>query len=418
DTTCRDWFRRFKNNDFQLEDKERSGASKKFQDKELEQLLDEDPSQTLSELGKILQVDESTVSKRLKGLGMIQKQGHWVPYELLLLCIWWDQQGVIYYEICRLCEEKSSDYITIFEHKDNYIPEKISRRLPIIILPNNNLPSNVFRRCLNYLNYSKLILNAVKNLKYLDQIQAIIIKKELKKIHLIVIWNSKLCDDSFDESNKLITHKTLRHNSNIAICSSCKHIIHQNNKQKIIDENDQTNEKKIIAENIQNDQNIKQEIIDEKSIQNNWKTDQKTINKISYEKQNFIKDEQNIQNNWKTEQETINKISYEKQDVSFIKDIETSINLAINAEIDTVEKESENNLIQALIKQINNRFDSDIYKKIQLKYMCNFSTDLKLTHHLRIFKDPIMTVCKCIICPEVYVDKEFYEKHRNVCIYV
>ncbi|KAG5309751.1 MOS1T transposase, partial [Pseudoatta argentina] len=82
DTTCRDWFRRFKNNDFGLEDKERSGAPKKFQDKELEQLLDEDPSQTLSELGKILQVDESTVSKRLKGLGMIQKQGHWVPYEL------------------------------------------------------------------------------------------------------------------------------------------------------------------------------------------------------------------------------------------------------------------------------------------------------------------------------------------------
>ncbi|KAG5317193.1 MOS1T transposase, partial [Pseudoatta argentina] len=80
--TCRDWFRRFKNNDFELEDKERSGAPKKFQDKELEQLLDEDPSQTLSELGKILQVDESTVSKRLKGLGMIQKQGHWVPYEL------------------------------------------------------------------------------------------------------------------------------------------------------------------------------------------------------------------------------------------------------------------------------------------------------------------------------------------------
>ncbi|KAG5327738.1 MOS1T transposase, partial [Pseudoatta argentina] len=76
DTTCRDWFRRFKNNDFELEDKERSGAPKKFQDKELEQLLDE--------LGKILQVDESTVSKRLKGLGMIQKQRHWVPYELKL----------------------------------------------------------------------------------------------------------------------------------------------------------------------------------------------------------------------------------------------------------------------------------------------------------------------------------------------
>ena len=38
DTTCRDWFRRFKNNDFKLEDKERSGAPKKFEDKELEEL--------------------------------------------------------------------------------------------------------------------------------------------------------------------------------------------------------------------------------------------------------------------------------------------------------------------------------------------------------------------------------------------
>ena len=42
DTTYRDWFRRFKNNDFKLEDKERSGAPKKFEDKELEEILEED----------------------------------------------------------------------------------------------------------------------------------------------------------------------------------------------------------------------------------------------------------------------------------------------------------------------------------------------------------------------------------------
>ena len=53
---------RFKNNDFKLEDKER--ATKKFEGKELEEILDEDRSQTLVELGKTLQVDESTVSKR------------------------------------------------------------------------------------------------------------------------------------------------------------------------------------------------------------------------------------------------------------------------------------------------------------------------------------------------------------------
>ena len=82
DTTCRDWFRRFENNDFKLEDKECSGAPTKFEDKELEEILDEYRSQTLAELGKTLQIDESSVSKRLKVLGMIQKQGHWVPYEL------------------------------------------------------------------------------------------------------------------------------------------------------------------------------------------------------------------------------------------------------------------------------------------------------------------------------------------------
>lgn len=81
-TTCRDWIRRFKSNDFDLENKERSGAPTKFEDKESEALLEEVPCQTLVELGKTIQVDASTVSKRLKALGMIQKQGHWVPYEL------------------------------------------------------------------------------------------------------------------------------------------------------------------------------------------------------------------------------------------------------------------------------------------------------------------------------------------------
>ena len=44
-----DWFQRFKNNEFDLGDKKRSGAQKKFEDKELEELLDKDPCQTLSE---------------------------------------------------------------------------------------------------------------------------------------------------------------------------------------------------------------------------------------------------------------------------------------------------------------------------------------------------------------------------------
>jgi len=84
ETTCRDWFRRFKNNDFDVEDKERSGAPKKFENEKLEALLREDSCQTLAELAESLEVDHTTVSKRLKALGMIQKQGQWMPYELKL----------------------------------------------------------------------------------------------------------------------------------------------------------------------------------------------------------------------------------------------------------------------------------------------------------------------------------------------
>ncbi|EFN78693.1 Histone-lysine N-methyltransferase SETMAR, partial [Harpegnathos saltator] len=74
ETTCRGWFRRFKNDDFDVEDKERSGAPKKFEDEDLEALVDEDPCQTQNELAESLGVDHTTVAKHLKALEMIQKQ--------------------------------------------------------------------------------------------------------------------------------------------------------------------------------------------------------------------------------------------------------------------------------------------------------------------------------------------------------
>ena len=52
DNPRRDWLQRFKNNDFKFEDKERSGTPKKFKDIELEEILDENRSQTLAELEK------------------------------------------------------------------------------------------------------------------------------------------------------------------------------------------------------------------------------------------------------------------------------------------------------------------------------------------------------------------------------
>ena len=40
ETTCRDWFKSFKNNDFDVEDKNHSGKSKNLEDEESEALLE------------------------------------------------------------------------------------------------------------------------------------------------------------------------------------------------------------------------------------------------------------------------------------------------------------------------------------------------------------------------------------------
>ena len=47
--TCQKWFARFKSSDFGLEDEERPEQPKKFEDEELEALLDEDCCQTQEE---------------------------------------------------------------------------------------------------------------------------------------------------------------------------------------------------------------------------------------------------------------------------------------------------------------------------------------------------------------------------------
>ena len=44
--SCREWFQKFKNGESDIEDKERSGGSKVYEDVELKALLDQDSCQT------------------------------------------------------------------------------------------------------------------------------------------------------------------------------------------------------------------------------------------------------------------------------------------------------------------------------------------------------------------------------------
>ena len=59
--TCQKWFARFKSGDFGLEDEERLGQPKKFEDEELEALLDEDCCQIQEELAESLRVTQAAI---------------------------------------------------------------------------------------------------------------------------------------------------------------------------------------------------------------------------------------------------------------------------------------------------------------------------------------------------------------------
>lgn len=91
ETTCRDWFRRFRSGNFDVEDMERPDQLKKFKEDELQAhhihththtLLNQNQSQTLKELAEILNVAILTVSKCLHILRKIQKEEKWVLHKL------------------------------------------------------------------------------------------------------------------------------------------------------------------------------------------------------------------------------------------------------------------------------------------------------------------------------------------------
>jgi len=67
ESICRQWFRRFKNHNFDLEDKECKGAPKRFEDEDLEAILNEDPCQSETQLAEALNVTQQCILKRFKG---------------------------------------------------------------------------------------------------------------------------------------------------------------------------------------------------------------------------------------------------------------------------------------------------------------------------------------------------------------
>uniref|UniRef100_A0A2M3Z1E7 Putative mariner mos1 transposase n=1 Tax=Anopheles braziliensis TaxID=58242 RepID=A0A2M3Z1E7_9DIPT len=81
-TQCRLWYKKFQRGDFDVSSEGHGRPSKKFEDADLKPLLEEDDDQTQKQLAEQLNVDQSTVSRRLKAMGMILKLGRTVPHKL------------------------------------------------------------------------------------------------------------------------------------------------------------------------------------------------------------------------------------------------------------------------------------------------------------------------------------------------
>ena len=81
-STCKFWFRRFKEDDFDVSDRERSGAPQKVTNNELQALLDQNSCQTQNELAQQLGVTQQDISICLRQMGKILKEGKWVPHAL------------------------------------------------------------------------------------------------------------------------------------------------------------------------------------------------------------------------------------------------------------------------------------------------------------------------------------------------
>ena len=70
-TQCFEWFKRFKSGDFDVRNEELGRPPKKFEDTDLQALLDEDDAQTQQQLADQLNVTREAISLRLKVMGKI-----------------------------------------------------------------------------------------------------------------------------------------------------------------------------------------------------------------------------------------------------------------------------------------------------------------------------------------------------------
>ena len=220
--SCKNWFVKFREGNFDLTDHQRENRPKQFEDAELQVLLDDDPTQSQEQLAQQLGVTQQAISLRLRAMGKIQKIGKWVPHELndrqqerrrntsemllarnkgkrflhriitgdekwiffenpkrkeswvspgqpaassarpdrfgkkTMLCVWWDQKRIIYYECLKPGETVNAhryhqQLIKLNQAVHQCRPEYFERHERIILL-HDNAPAHASIMVRNYLD--------------------------------------------------------------------------------------------------------------------------------------------------------------------------------------------------------------------------------------------------------------------------
>lgn len=78
--TVKEWFAKFRNDDFDVEDKPRSGGPSATDDDIMSDLVEKNPNITIEEITKKMKVENSAAAHHLMKLGFTLKRNKWVPY--------------------------------------------------------------------------------------------------------------------------------------------------------------------------------------------------------------------------------------------------------------------------------------------------------------------------------------------------
>ena len=75
------WFERFRNKDYSLQDKPKSGRPSDINLNELKQIIESDPTLTTRNVASTLGCSNSTIHYHFKELRLVSKLGEWVPHD-------------------------------------------------------------------------------------------------------------------------------------------------------------------------------------------------------------------------------------------------------------------------------------------------------------------------------------------------